>query len=270
MLGGDDLVLVCDAPQALPLITRYARLLEEPQYRLEDGQPLQIGVGVAIVSRNFPIYRAHELAEQLAKSAKQRWRRTPQTERQSVVDWLVLKSAWHGSVADVRLREYRQAYQVPTVDGITRHEQLILSGRPYPILKGTNSAAPPGQTTATTSLEALLQMVDEVSGISGEPGRFRSQLKSLPAELVKGRLQADWACQRLSGQLRRKLQQIGLMPNDSIWERLDCPKLPAQATVESPGVVAVWLTRFLDFLELVELNRLTRPNRGPLKTGVHQ
>lgn len=69
MLGGDDLVLVCGAPYALPFVRALAKHVREETKELPgDKTPLDIGAGVAIVQASFPFHRAHQLAEQLAES----------------------------------------------------------------------------------------------------------------------------------------------------------------------------------------------------------
>ena len=71
MLGGDDLVLACGAPFALSFVIALAKEIKETTKTMPAGKgPLTLGAGVAIVPDSFPFYRAHELAEELARKRK--------------------------------------------------------------------------------------------------------------------------------------------------------------------------------------------------------
>lgn len=92
MLGGDDLLLVCRADQALELARHYATELDK--YSLADGKPLQVAIGVAIAQQSYPLHRLHELAEALAGSAKRSHRSLGDAEKASVIDWQVVTQSW--------------------------------------------------------------------------------------------------------------------------------------------------------------------------------
>ena len=53
------------------------------------------------------VYRAHELAEELAESAKRLKAviASDEVQDQNVVDWMVTSEAWHGSIHDTRQRD---------------------------------------------------------------------------------------------------------------------------------------------------------------------
>jgi hypothetical protein len=110
IFGGDDLTFVCDARIALDLTAFYLRELEK--HNLTDGRPLYARAGIAIVKSHYPFARAYELAEDLAKSAKDRIaeldKNKPDEEKKKVyaVDWHVAMSGLFGSVKEIRDREY--------------------------------------------------------------------------------------------------------------------------------------------------------------------
>jgi hypothetical protein len=209
MLGGDDLLLICDAPFALPFVKEYADALQTAT--LPDGLPLHMGAGVAIVKKKFPFYRSHSLAEQLAASAKR-------LDRNShTVDWLAMSEAWHDDIADVRQRDAMVPYSVGG-----QPETIILSRKPYRVL-GENG-----------SLASLLQAANTIKNVLP-----RSQLISLGIAIPDGRLQADWELELLRPEWRQALRPA--LYQGSLWQDIG----------EGRHV-----TRYLDFLELVELRRL--------------
>ena len=124
MVGGDDLLVVCDAAFAPNLVVKYGEALQHRM--LADDQPLEIGVGVAIVNHTFPFHRVHALAEQLAASAKRRYR---EEGSGSFVDWLAVSESWHEDIQEVRARDAILRFEV---EGHV--ETLVLSAKPYPIL----------------------------------------------------------------------------------------------------------------------------------------
>jgi len=229
MLGGDDLLLVCDAAYAMPFLVRYARELEaRPQLPDKRGQ-LHVGAGVSIVKRTFPFHRAHALAEELAASAKRLYR-TFKDSPGSTADWVAITEAWHGNVKEVRQAD--GVIRSQRADGSV--ETLVLSDKPYRIL----GKAPSGEPAAT--LEALLETATAAAeGARGAERLGRSQLIALGHALPRGRLQADWAARWAPDEVRWQLR--GILHSESVWRG---------------GGKDTWVTRLLDFLELYELERL--------------
>lgn len=180
MLGGDDLLLVCSAPLALPFVQAYAEALEK--IPLSDDQPLSIGAGVAITKDSFPFHRLHEIAETLADSAKRLYRTSP--ELGSVVDWHVSTNSWVNKPIDER--------RADSLQGAT-----VLSDKPYPVL-------------GKTSLQVLLQ---EVGQLIKSRTLARSQLRDLVETLRQGRCLADLAwCELPPGSrepTEKALQNLG-------------------------------------------------------------
>lgn len=173
MLGGDDLLLVCAASYALPFVRAYAEALAD--LPLCDGEPLSIGVGVAIARRTFPFYRLHAIAEALADSAKQRYRAMPSLG--SVVDWHVTSSAWLGDPITQRRTE-----------SLAGH--AILSAKPYPIL---------GEHSLDTLLSAS-------ASIRQSSIMVRSQLRRLVEDMRQGPSLAELSWLELPKEMRAALR----------------------------------------------------------------
>ncbi len=199
MLGGDDVLIVCRSDRALPLVTSVARSLSS--HTLTDNEPLTIGAGIVIGKPKLPFHRFHELAEQLAASAK-RIALDPDGKRRSVVDWLITTSSWVDSVDDHRARWERICYR----SAKSSNETLLLTGKPYPILAPSNSQQA-DEEVSEPSLEALLAFCEGLRAVCYEKGSgsegARSQLKHYLAELRKGRTYAELAWAGLPEKVRR-------------------------------------------------------------------
>ena len=160
MLGGDDLLIVCDANSALPFVRAYAHALEK--FDLADKKPLTIGAGVVIAKKTFPFHRMHAMAEELASSAKQLSRADENVG--SVVDWHITSNAWvNDPIAQRRL------------DSLS--DSAILSCKPYPVI-------------GAQSLATLLDCAEK----SGGYGKLaRSQLRHLVDIMRQGHNLAELA-----------------------------------------------------------------------------
>jgi hypothetical protein len=176
MIGGDDLLLVCDAPQAMPFVIALARSLTL-QTAEAPGGSLSLGIGVAIVKSSFPFFRAHQLAEQLAGSAK---RDRGQAADGNMVDWLIASESWVGDLAHLRAEQYSLA---------RGDERILLSQRPLPVL---------GEGLSLENLWLAAKGIQS-SGVA------RSQLKYLYQCLHLGRHQAELALRSMPRTLRAAL-----------------------------------------------------------------
>lgn len=179
MLGGDDLLLACRARFALTFVHAYAQALTES--RLPDcaeggeslqDRPLAVGVGVAIAKHSFPFHRLHQIAEELASSAK---RLVRSGTHASVVDWTICTEAWMDSAEAAR------------AISVVRYgdEILALSSKPYFILDRDKPGA------NLPSLESLLRSNDKLNAMP------RSQRRALVSELRHGRRHAELCAQEL-------------------------------------------------------------------------
>ena len=255
MLGGDDLLMVCQAEYALRLICAYAEALKK--FKLADGEVLGIGAGIVISKPSMPIHALHAMAEELASSAKRRARNSPET---SVVDWMIAPS-----VGVIDLEAYRREH-------LTRHyklgeacETLGLSCKPYLILAPKSAsatdktAAVDGQTTPTkpdsakkANLTSVIGLIEAAKALrKNKPEVGRSQLKSLPQQLAAGRRAGQTAYQNLPAAVRDVLEAPSMGKGaDFPWSRVG----------DSPQ----WTTPLQDLLEVYEIPLLgTRQTNAP-------
>lgn len=185
MLGGDDLLLLCKADIALPLVVTLCQALETLQPGNADLR-LTLGVGVVIARPNIPIYRLHEVAEQLASSAKRRFRGATREERCSVVDWAVFSTAWVDDPEVVRRRDWLRLGN----DKAPR----VLSQRPVNVL-------------GHGLLSSLQGLVDGADAIRKAP---RSQLRYLVDQLPCGRTLSELAFAELPQAAKGPLVKAGV------------------------------------------------------------
>lgn len=215
MLGGDDLLLACRAENALDFACKYVKELEN--YKLADGKRLDVALGVAIAKHTYPLHRLHELAEELASSAK-RLSRAQTGARDgantSVIDWQVVTQSWFTDVAEARRQSERIAY---TIDGKT--ETLLLTRRPYSVL-------------GDDGLEGLIRAVGELDGTDDEKAA-RSPLRALRGACEQGRLAGEMAFANYPASVK---QAFG----GSLWQAVD----------------GYHLTRALDIMGIREIPRL--------------
>lgn len=213
MLGGDDLVVACDAPLAFRLITRLAGLVESQDRA--PGKKFTLGAGIAIVKSSFPFHRAHALAEQLAASAKVRWRseKADGSSPPSMVDWLVTSEAWHDDLEGTRGRDAVRRLRVGGSE-----ERLVLSRRPYPVrsaIKGVSDKEAQKHRNSS-SLEGLLNVSDDLrKGVKGNRVA-RSQVMCLADTLPLGKRQGIHAARDLPDAVKTALSP--LLENGSPWD----------------------------------------------------
>ena len=253
MLGGDDLVLVCQARFALAFVRRYAEHLQNHPIPWQHGEtrPISIGAGVAIARYNIPVHRLHRLAEQLASSAKQLYRLQRRDDQnvlpeRSVVDWLVTTASWADSPAAHRQRHQLLRYPV----GATT-ETLALTGKPYFILPAATPSSPTPETLAGLLDAAKTLLSLSVSPRADQQPLARSQLKNLAQALHQGRRSAQMAFRNLPEAIRHSLQAQdsgGLTAENLFFHDSGFPDHH-------------YLSRFPDLLELMEIEQLGRKDR---------
>jgi Cas10/Cmr2, second palm domain len=188
MLGGDDLLVVCGAQTALPFVVALCQGLT--QFQRDERSPfkLTLGVGVVFARPTVPIHRLHEVAEQLAASAKRRFRGFSEGERRSVVDWAVYTTARVDNPEEVRQRDWVRG---------AGNDRRVLSRRPVDVLGD-----------GLDSLQGLLGAADKLKGA------LRSQLRYLVEQLPRGRALSELAFAELSHEARKTLKNAGIM---EIW-----------------------------------------------------
>jgi len=184
MLGGDDLLLACRAPDALPFVRNYALALSDATRHLTDDQPLFVNAGVVISRPTVPFYRLHAIAETLASSAKRLARGL--TADASTVDWTVFSGAW----SDDPIAQ-RQQHAIRKVEGTT----LVLSGRPLP--------------TLGVGLDTLSGLIDKATHLNASRPA-RSQLRGLVDALARGEHEARLVFAGLPSETHKALASIGV------------------------------------------------------------
>lgn len=219
MLGGDDLLLVARAEIALPFVVTLCNELEALQRGTSDFV-LTLGVGVVFAKYTIPIHRLHEVAEQLASSAKRRFRGFKDDEpKRSVVDWAVFTSAWIDNPEDVRRRDWLR--------GSGEHLH-VLSQRPIDVV-------------GEGPLDTLQGLVREAEKLTGAP---RSQLRYLVEQLSRGRALSELAFAELAPEAKGALDEVGVKVVNDLWR-------PAGKA---------WITPLLDLVEIAEIRRLGSSN----------
>src|SRR5579883_1901530 len=191
MLGGDDLLLACQAELALPFVVTLCERLAGLQR--DDGNDfnLTLGVGVVIAKHTIPIHRLHEVAEQLAGSAKRRFRGLQEaTKGCSVVDWAIYTTAWVDDPDEIRRRDWLRG---------SGQDLRVLSQRPIDVLGD--------------GLDSLQGLIQGAKKLEDAP---RAQLRYLVDQLSRGRTLAELAFKELSPQARAALDQAGVK---ALWRR---------------------------------------------------
>lgn len=184
MLGGDDLLLVCRAELALPFVVTLCERLAGLQR--DDGTDfeLTLGAGVVIAKHTIPIHRLHQVAEQLADSAKRRFRGLQEaTQGRSVVDWAVYTTAWVDDPDEIRRRDWLRG---------SGQDLRVLSRRPIDVLGD--------------GLDSLQRLIQGAKKIEDAP---RSQLRYVVDQLARGRTLAELALAE-SPKARAALEEAGV------------------------------------------------------------
>jgi len=186
MLGGDDLLLVSRAETALPFVVTLCATLDQLQQSDTADFKLTLGVGVVIAKHTIPIHRLHEVAEQLASSAKRRYRglKDGGDEGRSVVDWAVYSTAWVDDPEEVRRRDWLRGQGTDT---------RVLSQRPVDVL---------GEGLHT--LQGLVRGADHLARAP------RSQFRYLVDQLPRERALSDLAFTELSKEAKAALDNAGV------------------------------------------------------------
>ena len=185
MLGGDDLLLVARAELALPFVVTLCAELDALQ-KETTGFKLTLGVGVVFAKHTIPIHRLHEVAEQLASSAKRRFRGFKDDEaKRSVVDWAVFSTTWVDDPEEVRRRDWLRG---------SGDDLRVLSQRPVDVL-------------GETRIDALQGLVRGAGQLARAP---RSQLRYLVEQLSRGRALSELAFAELPQEAKGPLAEAGV------------------------------------------------------------
>lgn len=191
MLGGDDLLLVARAELGLPFVVTLCAELDALQAN-STGFKLTLGVGVVFAKHTIPIHRLHEVAEQLAASAKRRFRGLREGDAQrSVVDWAVFSTAWVDDPEEVRRRDWLRG---------SGTDLRVLSQRPVDVL-------------GEPRVDSLQGLVHGAQQLARAP---RSQLRYLVDQLPLGRALSELAFAELPQEAKGPLAEAGVTES---WRR---------------------------------------------------
>ena len=233
MLGGDDLLLVCQAKRAMTFVVELARGLA--MTAADDWEPLTVGVGVAISAPNLPVNRLVELADDLATSAKRLYRRLDKDGKPcSVVDWHIETGSWTSDIGMHRRSTELVKYGT---------EACALIQRPVRILEETVPDGSP-DLPQLDRLEGLLRAAVALKGSA------RNKRRSMNNALSNGRRSADFAFSSLPDDLRKVLRTgIGL---HGIWRDAGAD---------------LWVTPFRDLVDIVEIEYLGTNRADAMAAG---
>lgn len=179
MLGGDDLLFVCQGRFALPFVNAFATALAS--YQLVDGKPMYVSAGVAIAKPTFPFSQLHQIASELADIAKAKYRFLAQSGNHfSVADWHRVTASQLQNIQEYRLQhEFFKA----SVDS----KQYCYSSTRRPYLLGDDENVPAGHRTMSSMLadtKTLLTQIDQQQIGRGSLRALRSVNNPLRAELA--------------------------------------------------------------------------------------
>ena len=127
LLGGDDLLLVTTADQALEVAIGVAERFEQFAPR-----PLTLSTGVVIAHDSFPIAQMRELADELLKQAK---RRSFEANGVSTIDFTVVTAASAGDIERTREEVLTNRGFARQLDSSSAEVEIThwLTERPYTI-----------------------------------------------------------------------------------------------------------------------------------------
>lgn len=226
MLAGDDLLLACSAQYAFDFSLCYSKKLS--QKILADGKPLDVAIGVAIAKPKYPFHRLHELAEELAGSAKQYYRALPVEQQTSVLDWQVVTQSSYTGIQEERSKHQTVSYQADN-----KIETLLLTQRPYAL----------GGKDEMTSLNELDCRAGQ---LKRNPESARSALRALRESCEQGRISAEYKFQRLPASVQKALAWSG----GKLWQGIE------------HNEQSFYQTLALDVIDMMEIEYLGNKNNG--------
>lgn len=138
LMGGDDLMVVVPADAALKVALKIVedfevkatKLARSPEVGLSQDTHLSLSTGVVIAHDSFPIKAAHDLADDLLRSAKRKT--SEDTEQHGAIDFMVVTEAGTAGLGFVRDKVLTEkSFVVPPPTG----DEFRLTERPYTAAK---------------------------------------------------------------------------------------------------------------------------------------
>ncbi|WP_295888665.1 hypothetical protein [uncultured Thiohalocapsa sp.] len=250
VLAGDDMTVLVEGEYALAFTRTFLRSFEEETRKCKTisaiadialgGPRLSAGAGVALVKHHFPFHLAHELADDLLKSAKKVKQNvvyrdssatadaTPPPFPASALDFHVLFDASYTDLESIR--EHR----------MTTHGKARLYGGPYVVtsLDDLQNAPPAGRAWASSHhFDKLIKRFEALNAVDEDSQRAclpSTQMHALREAVGQGKTVGDARLKEL-----RWLDGQGLATLVETGESL----FVERSDVKSGSV---WATRFVD------------------------
>lgn len=247
MLGGDDLLFLSRSDLAFSFLVNYAKSIKKYSKKNQElfdtylngidelTNGISIGAGVVIAKPNFPFHQLHDLAEELAGSAKRLTRAKSIVGKVSVVDWIVSTDTHLTDLASYR-KNLVYRYSVKNNNSY-KNEKLILSRTPLVLLKDDIA----NSKNAFLSLEGLLEAAYSLE--KNKPYIARNKLKYISTILNKGRLYSELMFRELPKTTKEYLKKIGF---NTIWDDLETDN----------SETSTYVTSFLDVVNIYEIKYL--------------
>ena len=202
MLGGDDLLMICQARFALPFLRSYAEHLRDNQPKtLPKDQVLSFAAGVTIARASVPFYQLQHLTEALASSAKVQARSLDC--KVSTVDWMVHSFSWADDPMAGRLQGQQsntaKPYRILKEETATQIEQADDQAT-----TDQETVQKAGQPPA--SLEEILDLAAALQNSEVKETLARSQLRYLRSVFPQGRRLSELALLELPKALKDRLK----------------------------------------------------------------
>ena len=246
MLGGDDLLVLCEATYSFRLVHDLQKALQNSDNCLADGDPLGVCAGLVVAKQTLPFHQLHSVAEHLLTSAKIASRNLP--DSQSVIDWHVATQSWVDDPINERKTQLMRHLRFD--DG--SRQSLVLTQKPY-LLGDIETDTLPAFNLLLQEAGKLHQlMTAQRENESEENGEkvARSQLRRMVTSLQQGYQTA-----------RLAWHDLPLAIDNAI-----------SGTISGPPDTRPWIkTRFeeqeycltfiRDLVELLEVNHLIREQK---------
>jgi hypothetical protein len=215
MIGGDDLIMITAADQAMEIAVEISEKFET-YTRKHVGKRLTLSAGVFYANPQYPVFMMLEVAEALLKSAKSVNKSS--TEEQAGVDFMVLS----GKAGSDLEAEREQEFHLKTEDGV-----LKLTERPYTV----------------EQIKDLIAQIKSFKRCSFPKNKLFVIYESLFRSKNQACFSTALVMTRISGDARKVLQEF--------FERWGATLYPwREAPAKTTGDERWYISNFPDLIEL--------------------
>ena len=102
IMGGDDITFVTHGKLGVYLAEIF--LKEFSHQKVSDKKPLSACAGITVTGTKYPFYRGYQLAEDLCKQAKKKFR---EEGNSSWIDFHIAYGGFSGSIENIRIHKYQ-------------------------------------------------------------------------------------------------------------------------------------------------------------------